>query len=84
MSKQRNLHRCDCGRLLRGVQLLRNRLRLQLEGTPDAQQPNATKQAATIAAVQIALLAHWLADVVPWRPEEMAQALIVTTRALLA
>jgi hypothetical protein len=33
---------------------------------------------------QIALLAHWLADVVPWRPEEMAQALISSTRALLA
>jgi hypothetical protein len=40
--------------------------------------------AEVIAEVQIALLAHWLADVVPWRPEEMAQALIFSTRALLA
>jgi hypothetical protein len=37
-----------------------------------------------VAEVQIALLAHWLADVVPWRPEEMAQVLIASTRALLA
>jgi hypothetical protein len=36
------------------------------------------------AEVQIALLAHWLADVVPWGPEEMAQALISSTHALLA
>jgi len=37
-----------------------------------------------VAEVQIALLAHRLDDVVPWRPEEMAQALIASTRALLA
>jgi len=40
--------------------------------------------AVVIAEVQIALLAHWRADVVPWKPEEMAQALIASTRALLA
>jgi hypothetical protein len=40
--------------------------------------------AVVIAEVQIALLAHWPAGVLPWRPEEMAQALISSTRALLA